>query len=373
MSLGIYFHIPFCKQRCIYCDFVSSTNIEYKSLIIDAMIEEIKQVEIPASSTVTLYFGGGTPSVLEINEIERLLSAVKNRMNVPIAETTIEVNPDDVTLEYLQSLRHLGIDRISIGIQSFADKDLQFLNRRHSSQQAQEAVLDAHKAGFNNISVDLMYGLPQCNAQDFKNNLLTLLNLPITHFSAYHLSIEKNTPLYRQYKRDKIILPTEEESINQFNELENFAEEQGFIHYEISNFCKPKYYSIHNSNYWKNFPYIGVGVGAHGYDGKNNRFENPAEISTYLEMINHKKCHQKVEKLTQKEKFNEALFIGLRTMWGVDVKLLLDYLSSSEINMFKKRLNTAIEHQHIFMNENTITIPKKYWFIADAIIRDLMM
>lgn len=338
------------------------------------MVEEVENLTLPNKfSCSTIYFGGGTPSLLSVRDIKQLISIVREKTTTNLCEVTVEINPDDVTAGYFQKLLNAGVNRVSIGIQSFNDNDLLFLNRRHNSKQAQDAVKMAYNENLREISLDLMFGIPGQTIEILKHNLSILFSLPITHFSAYHLTLEEGTPLHNAYLSGKIKLPTEDESLIAFELIRNMALQHGFIHYETSNFARDKHFAQHNTNYWKNLPYMGIGVGAHSFDGEKKRTVNPTTIADYLKMVNEKRYdYRTTEILTATDQANEQILIGLRTLWGVSLLTIHSLLSEIQYSHFDQKVQKYLAQEKLLQNNNTISIATKYWFIADEIIRNLM-
>lgn len=313
---GIYVHIPFCKSRCRYCDFFSTTQLEHREEYVQALLQEIAERVPDKTDIATIYFGGGTPSLLETEQIERLLKALLDKSTTQPEEITLEANPGDLTFEKLQSLRQTGINRLSIGIQSFDDSELQLIGRRHNANQARKAVLDAQKAGFDNISIDLIYALPNETITTWKRDISEAMALNIQHISCYCLSYESGTPLTKMLNSGQVEQIDEETENMMFDELCNQLKANGFEHYEVSNFALPGKRARHNSSYWNNTPYIGLGAGAHSYDGQKRRW-NIADLTAYVRrMLSHSKYWEE-ETLTDEQKAIEHIMLGMRTNDGV--------------------------------------------------------
>ncbi|HBH84017.1 MAG: hypothetical protein A2X05_09340 [Bacteroidetes bacterium GWE2_41_25] len=324
---GVYIHIPYCRKLCSYCDFYHIISSGDNSSSIDAMLKEIElRKDYLNNETVnTIYIGGGTPSLLSVTEIETLLNQVYKQYSVENGcETTIELNPDDVDPDYLAGLKRLNINRISLGIQSWRDTDLKILNRRHDSAKAEYALKETIKAGFENVTIDLIYGIPGMSIQDWNSNLDFTFGFDIKHLSAYHLTFEKGTVFWKMLEKGVIKEVDEEESQALFNLLIEKSAKAGFIHYEISNFGKPGYFSGHNSNYWKQINYIGIGPSAHSFNGYSRQW-NVSDVKGYIKSINSGKAFYEREELDTKARFNEYIMTSLRTMWGID----LDYIERS--------------------------------------------
>lgn len=284
---GIYIHIPFCKSRCKYCDFFSTTMLEMREKYIMALVQEIEQRKnyLPTKDIYTIYFGGGTPSLMEVTQLETVLQAIYNNYNVEKgAEITLEANPGDLTAEKLQALRKMGFNRLSIGIQSFSNEMLQRIGRRHTAEQAISAVQLARDAGFNNMSIDLIYGLPGQTMENWKEEVTHAIALDVEHISAYCLSYEEGTPLTQMLHKGEILEIDEDIENQMYDYLVNTLKTNGLRRYEVSNFCKDNYYSQHNSSYWNNTPYIGLGAGAHSYNGLSRQW-NISNLKSYIDGV----------------------------------------------------------------------------------------
>jgi oxygen-independent coproporphyrinogen-3 oxidase len=320
---GLYIHIPFCLSKCGYCSFYSIKSINLIPEYIAALKKEIKHYSNVFSSFDTIYLGGGTPSLLSIGQLETIFKAINKSYKIyPHAEITMEVNPGDVSLEYFQAVRSLGINRLNIGIQSFDDNILKFLGRRHNSFEAISAINDSRKAGFDNIGIDLIYGIPGQKISLWKRTLQKTLSYAPEHISCYQLSLETGTPLYKEYALQDIKLPAEKEQLKFFQTTADELEKAGYIHYEVSNFArKDKFKSRHNQRYWQHLPYLGLGPAAHSFLG-NRRWWNTSAVKTYLKEIAQDKMPvENTEILSAEQLQLEALFLGLRTKNGIDLKL----------------------------------------------------
>ncbi len=306
---GLYVHIPFCKKRCLYCDFFSTTLLERRKEYVEAVLKEIAERKNEVEEIKTIYLGGGTPSTLDAADIRRILEAVGTDK---AEEITMELNPGDATQEYLQAIRKAGINRLSIGIQSFQDDLLQLIGRRHNAAQAIEAVKMAQEAGFNNISIDLMYALPTQSMSQWKADIETALELKIQHISCYGLMYEEGTALTKRVEAGELTAIDEDEENAMYDYLCKRLKEAGFVHYEVSNFAIPGYEAKHNSRYWDGTPYVGIGAGAHSYVG-NIRSWNKDDLEAYLSG----KAHREQEVLSETDIYNERIMLGLRTNKGV--------------------------------------------------------
>ena len=371
---GIYIHIPFCKKRCIYCDFFSTTDNHLVDKYIDCLCKEFSSriFEIEASKFTTIYIGGGTPSQLSIPQLTRLVNFVKNNIDFSkIEEFTIEVNPDDVNLEYMQACRSMGINRVSMGIQSFVDAELEAINRRHNSLQALTAVKTIKNAGFSNISIDLIYGLPLQTIDSWLYSLKTAISLDVPHISSYNLSYEEGTLLYKKRLSGEIQECSDENCIKMYEILVDELTTVGYEHYEISNYAKPSCYSHHNSNYWNLTPYLGLGASAHSFDGKVRRY-NPSSLIQYTNMINDRGVAYDEETETLWERYNEYVMINLRTMWGVNLNKVKELFGSEFQNHIIKYSRTFINNGELKESDNTITLTEKGIMLSDYIIRELI-
>lgn len=319
---GIYVHIPFCRKFCHYCDFYHVISDGDHASYIEALLKEadIRKEYLDSDIISSIYLGGGTPSVFSLGELDKILSFLrKNYMFENDCEITIELNPDDISRNYVKGLKQLDINRLSLGIQSWRDEDLKMLNRRHDSKQISEALEIFENEGFDNVSADLIYGLPGMNVKDLEDNLKKTFSYNIKHLSAYLLSIEEGTVFYRMKKKGNLEETDEEESIAEFNRLIEITEEAGFIHYEISNFGKEGYFSVHNTNYWKQIPYIGLGPSAHSFN-RYSRQWNLSDLKKYIKAVNNDIPFYEKEEIDLKTKFNEYILTSLRTMWGIDLE-----------------------------------------------------
>jgi oxygen-independent coproporphyrinogen-3 oxidase len=372
---GIYIHIPFCKKLCFYCDFYHVISSDDNHAFVDALLKEslMRQDYLGTETVSTIYFGGGTPSVFSIKELSTILNQIYKLFRVEEkCEITIELNPDDVSPGYLEGLKNLNINRISLGIQSWRDSDLKMLNRRHSSAQAAMALKETVKKGFENITIDLIYGIPGMGTKDWASNLDFSFSFDIKHLSAYHLTFEPGTVFGKMLEKGLISEIDEEESAAQFSMLIEKTESEGYIHYEISNFGKPGYFSIHNSNYWKQVIYLGLGPSAHSFNGYSRQW-NIRDLKGYIKSVNAGKKVYESEELDTKARFNEYIMTSLRTMWGID----LDYVEK----IFEKEgydyvVNLSAKFKEYgLMNQDkkTLILTNQGKMISDNIISEFMM
>ena len=372
---GIYIHIPFCKQKCYYCDFFSVVGFKEKGNFVKSLLKEIdiQKNYLGNASVDTIYFGGGTPSSLDIEEVKAILDKLHSTFNISSdAEITFEANPEDLEYGYLPDLKELGINRLSIGIQSFNDDDLLFMNRKHSSEQAIKSVERAIKAGFTNISIDLIYGFPNLDLERWKSNLEIALSLPVTHISAYHLTIEERTVFSHYLKKGIITEMDEEDSVEQFSLLIEMAEKSGFIQYETSNFAKDNMISKHNSNYWKQVPYLGLGPSAHSYNGESRQW-NVSLVNKYIDGIEANNPEFEKEIIDDNMAYNEYILTSLRTMWGIDLEYVKERFSADKYNFLLSEIENQIELKHLKLTDNKAVLTKKGLFVSDAIMSDLMI
>lgn len=321
---GIYIHVPFCKQLCYYCDFHFSLSLRFKDDMLASILQEVnlRSQYLDKQEIKTVYFGGGTPSVLQIEDLRIILAKLSEDYTIsPTAEITLEANPDDLTVEYLNGLKSLGFNRLSIGIQSFIDDELRTMNRRHTANEGEQAVHRAKEMGFENITLDLIYGLPNSTLQTWEYSLQRALDLDIQHFSCYHLGIEAKTAFANFKKNGQITEVDENNSLEQYNLLCEYMKNAGYEHYEVSNFAKPNFYSQHNSSYWNGTPYLGLGPSAHSFNGLNRQW-NINHNRRYMEAISRGTSFYEVEELSTTERFNDYLITHLRTSKGVNLHTL---------------------------------------------------
>lgn len=324
----IYIHIPYCHRKCTYCAFYSSVTKNDKQEYVDALCHELSvRKEAMTRPLRTVYFGGGTPSLLTLDQLSQIVDTLRRNYDTSaLEEVTLEANPEDLTPSFLHRLNSLNFfNRISIGIQSFSDNDLKLLNRRHSASQSIEAINNTHQAGFRNISIDLIYGLPGQTLEDWKHNLETAQQLPFTHLSAYALTVEEGTMLHQQIEQKRLSPAEESVVIAQYQHLLSWSEQVGLKQYEVSNFAKPGCKSRHNSRYWDRTPYLGVGAAAHSFDGKSRRW-NIADGNQYIQLLAEDKPYFESETLSATDAHNEYLMTALRTTEGIDKSLVNAHL-----------------------------------------------
>ena len=371
---GIYVHVPFCKVKCHYCDFHFSTNLSRKSKLVDAIVLEIQQKSSILNNEIikTIYFGGGTPSLLSEYELKAILSSIESSYHVSEnAEITLESNPDDLTNEKLVELKQAGINRLSIGVQSFEQKNLEYMNRAHNSKEARSSIELAKENGFENITIDLIYGLPSTSLDDWKKEIETFLSLGVPHLSAYCLTIEPQTYFGHLSKTNQLTLPTDEVSLSQFKYLIDTLSSNDFEHYEISNFAQPNYISQHNSAYWKNELYLGIGPSAHSYF-ENTRSWNVSNNAQYIKAIENGTDCSTSETLSINDRFNEYILTRLRTKWGLEEKDLKS-ISTVLWGRIQPELSHQITAGNIVKNDSVYTITEKGKFLCDNISANLFV
>ena len=373
---GIYIHVPFCQSRCAYCDFYSTTLLAHRDDYVDTVCRELRHrlPELQDEPVRTIYFGGGTPSTLTIEELRRILEACSHLLssNLQLEELTLEANPDDLTEEYIQGLRTLPINRISLGIQSFHDRTLRLVGRRHTAEEAIDAVHRLQEAGLTNISIDLIYGLPGETLDDWTYSLDQAIALGVKHISAYHLTYEEGTRLWRMQEQGLVAPIDEEQSVRSFELLREKLLAAGYEHYEISNFALPGYHSRHNSSYWQGTKYIGIGPGAHSYDGRNRRW-NLSSLTDYIATPQGHDVPHEVEHLTIEERYDERIITELRTARGIDLTgLLADFGDTYHTHCLRCAKPYINRGQLIHTTDNRLHLTPESILVSDAVMRDLL-
>jgi oxygen-independent coproporphyrinogen-3 oxidase len=372
---GIYIHIPFCSKKCGYCDFYSIIRLSQKDDFVNALLKEIyqRQGELLSEKVETIYLGGGTPSLLKISDLKKIIFALEQSFDLSeVKEKTIEVNPDDINENYIKGLIDVGFNRLSIGIQSFNNCILTFMNRRHDANQAIEAVELAKKAGFKNTSIDLIYGIPKMDSDTWKNSLKQAIDLNVQHISAYHLTFEPGTHFYTKLKRGEISEIHDDDSVHQYTMLVKELKKAGFEDYEISNFCKPGCKSNHNYNYWTGKSYLGMGPSAHSFK-ENVRRWNVSDVNEYIDAVNWGSIYFEKEELSAKEIYNECIMLGLRTRDGVDITKIRNSFNSSIVDFFNQEMKKNIDHKNVIEKNGFLTISEGKKFLTDKIITDFFM
>lgn len=371
---GIYIHIPFCKRRCIYCDFFSSTQNEKKKQYVQAVCRELelRKDYLKGEEIETIYLGGGTPSQLSKEELEEIFTYIYKVYTVNAdAEITLESNPDDLTSEYVTMLRQLPINRISMGIQTFQEETLKILHRRHTASQAIEAFQRCREAGFQNISIDLMYGLPGESLSDWEEDLQQAIRLHPEHISAYHLIYEEGTVLWNLREQHQVEEADEELSVMFFRTLIDRLTEAGYQHYEISNFCRPGLHSRHNSSYWTGKNYLGCGPSAHSYNGISRQW-NIASLEKYIEGINTHTPNHEIEELDLHTRYNDFVITSIRTCWGMSLSHLRSEYGEELYHYCLRMAKPYIEQGMLERKEDTLRLTREGIFISDGIMSDLL-
>ena len=371
---GIYLHIPFCKKRCIYCDFFSTTRKEQKTAYIRALCHELtdRKDYLKGEPIETIYLGGGTPSQLAKEDFEAIFSHIYKVYKVtPNAEITLEANPDDLTSEYISMLRTFPFNRISMGIQTFQETTLKQLQRRHTADQAIRAFQGCRTAGFQNISIDLMYGLPGETLTSWKKDLKQALSLHPEHISAYHLIYEEGTPLWKLREQHKVEEADEDLSVSLFGTLIDELTTAGYEHYEISNFCRPDKYSRHNTSYWKGIPYLGCGPSAHSFNGTTREW-NVSSIDLYIKGIEGNQRDFETENLDQTTRYNEFIITTIRTVWGTPIEKLKQEFGNELWEYCRKMSAPYLENGKLEMHEGALRLTREGIFISDSIMSDLL-
>ena len=400
---GIYIHIPFCNSKCAYCGFYSLPSLKLKDRFLEALKAEIVERKEYLSAGLiaggdpqspalkhnppihTIYFGGGTPSLLSVNEISELLHLIYDTYAVAKnAEITLEANPDTLSPEYLEGLRHIGVNRLSIGIQSFFDDDLKYLSRRHDSQHARRCIEWAKKAGFSNISIDLIYGLPTSNAEQWSRNLDIFFEMDLPHLSAYALTLEPNAILTKQIELGKVPPIREEDALRNYELLCRRAKENGYLHYEISNFCRRSMHSKHNASYWFGTPYAGFGPSAHSFDGTSRQW-NINSVEKYID-ARHETARlrdQKVtcpevprpvsekETLSQEQHYDEYVMLRLRTHWGIDLKYMKREMGERFSSYCETQAKPLITQGRLSQTREFLYLDDAQMLFADGVAEEL--
>lgn len=371
---GIYLHIPFCKRRCIYCDFYSTTQNEKKAAYINALCWELDQRKsyLEGEKIETIYLGGGTPSQLEAKDFEQIFQALYRLYEIsPEAEITIEANPDDLTDEYVGMLRTFPFNRLSMGIQTFQEDILRLLHRRHTAQQAVEAFNRCRKAGFTNISIDLMYGLPGETLQTWETDLHQAVSMKPEHISAYHLIYEEGTVLWKLREQHRVEEADEDLSVSLFTQLIHKLKDNGYQHYEISNFCLPGMHSRHNSSYWTGKKYLGCGPSAHSYNGISRQW-NVASLDRYIEQVNNGQTYFEVEDLDLYTRYNDFVITTIRTMWGMQLDALKEQFGEKLYNYCLRMAQPHLSQGTLELSNNVLKLTEKGVFISDGIMSDML-
>ncbi|MGO3708187.1 MAG: radical SAM family heme chaperone HemW [Mesonia hippocampi] len=370
---GIYIHIPFCKQACFYCDFHFSTTMKHKTKLLDAIGKElgIRKSAFETEKIETIYFGGGTPSLLSVGEINKLIKTIEDNYNLADKiEITLEANPDDLSLSKIKSLAQTPINRLSIGVQSFYEEDLTLMNRAHNAIEAKQALADARQY-FDNLTIDLIYGIPEMSSSRWENNLEQALSYDIPHISSYALTVEPKTALEALINKGKIAPVEESLAYEHYQLLQAFTKTHGFINYEFSNFGKEGYFSKNNTAYWFGKPYIGVGPSAHSFYG-NTRSWNVANNMLYIKALSENSIPSSVEKLSITDLYNEYIMTRLRTMWGVSVNDVELFFGRKYVVYYQKITKKLLAQNKLYKAENgNLVVTESAKFLTDGIASDL--
>ena len=376
MMAGVYVHIPFCKSRCIYCDFFSTTSLPLRERYVDALCREIelrsRGLTTEERHIETIYLGGGTPSQLSTEQLKRVFDTVQVCFDVAkTAEITMEANPDDVNATYLQGIKLLPVNRLSFGIQTFNDERLRFIRRRHTAQEAIDVVRNCQTAGFGNISIDLMFGFPGETLEEWQTDIDTALSLQVQHISAYSLMYEEGTALTRMLEAGEIEEIDEELSLQMYCTLVERLKKAGFEHYEISNFALPGRRSHHNSSYWHGIPYFGFGAGAHSYDG-NVRKWNADDLLIYIKGVETGSLASEGETLSMEQKYDECVMVGLRTCEGVDLQHIESVFGQPLLSYLLKNAQPHLDSGKLCIEQKRLHLTEKGIYTSNDIISDLM-
>ena len=372
---GIYIHVPFCKQKCNYCNFHFSTKQDNVEELVSGMIIELDQRKnyLKTKKIDSIYFGGGTPSIIDVKHIINIIEKIYSLFDVKkTAEITMEFNPDDIKKEKLNKLRQAGINRLSIGIQSFNNEDLIFMNRSHNAKEAISSIKLAKECGFNNMSIDLIYGVQNQTDKTWKKNLNQMFELEIDHFSAYALTVEPDTKLNYLIKKKRVQPTSELKAENHFKILQEESLKMGYEQYEISNFCRKNKFAQHNTSYWKDKAYLGIGPSAHSYNGESRRW-NISNNLKYITLINNSEKYFDEEKLSPTQKYNEYTLTSLRTIWGVSLDYLENNFDQHIVSHFKKNARKWIDNKNIILEKNNVRLTNKGMLFADTISSDLFI
>ena len=371
---GIYIHIPFCRKACHYCNFHFSTSLKYKGAMLTAIHKEIEMRAdyLEDNSIKTIYFGGGTPSVLSAQEIEGIISSIDKYYNITeLQECTLEANPDDLTLSYVKDLKSVGIDRLSIGVQSFDPQDLIWMNRSHNAQQARDSIEFAYQAGIDNFSIDLIFGSPTTTDEIWESNMKIAADYSIRHLSCYALTVEEKTALEHLIKSKKTPAPKDDAQAHQFKMTQEALTAFGYEHYEISNYSMPGYQSKHNSSYWNQVPFIGIGPSAHSYNGRERQW-NIAHNQKYIEALQNGNLNYESETLSKEDRYNEYIMTALRTMRGVSLDAIKK-MGEEYASHFLERVETFLATDKIIIRNDHYILSNDAKVISDHVIAELFI
>ena len=371
---GVYVHIPFCKRKCIYCDFYSIASSRLSDRYVKAvgMEAQLRGQEIAGMPVKTLYIGGGTPSVLSFEQLSVLIEGLRAAIDLShVEEFTVEVNPDDVTHEFAEQLLKLGVNRVSMGVQSLVDEELVFLNRRHDAKEAMNAYCDLQSAGFNNISIDLIYGIPGQTLDTWKYTLEKALSLQAKHVSCYNLSYEEGTMLYKLRETGRVMECDDNTCVEMYDMLVDMLDGAGYEHYEISNFAMPGFYSRHNSGYWDKTPYLGLGASAHSYDGNMRRY-NPDNVKLYVESLENDVVVCVGEQESVDEKYDEDVMLRLRTSRGIDSEWIKSIYGKAYSDYFVNAIRSFVDSGLVIKDGSRYRLSRNGVMLSDMIMRELM-
>lgn len=373
---GVYVHIPFCASRCSYCDFFSTLQLaDAGTSYVEAVVAEarLRRGELCGTQVKTLYLGGGTPSQLSLPLLSRLIDGLRESLDLSVVEEfTVEANPDDVTPEWCSGVASLGVNRVSMGVQSFEDPILRLIGRRHTARQAMDAVANLHAAGINNISIDLIFGLPGQTVTSWTASIEQAIALKPQHISAYGLTYEEGTRLWHQRERGEVVEVPEEQCLEMYSILVDELQAASYEHYEVSNFALPGYHSRHNSSYWDDTPYLGLGAAAHSYDGKVRRW-NPHDLRQYMDKVLAGELACELEELSRSERYDERVMLGLRTARGVDVERLRVDFGDEAWRYFIREAAGHVEAGNLRVTEDgRYVLTRDGIMLSDSLIRDLM-
>lgn len=371
---GVYVHIPFCKRKCIYCDFYSIASSRLSDRYVKAvgMEAQLRGQEIAGMPVKTLYIGGGTPSVLSFEQLSVLIEGLRAAIDLShVEEFTVEVNPDDVTHEFAEQLLKLGVNRVSMGVQSLVDEELVFLNRRHDAKEAMKAYCDLQSAGFNNISIDLIYGIPGQTLDTWKYTLEKALYLQAKHVSCYNLSYEEGTMLYKLRETGRVMECDDNTCVEMYDMLVDMLDGAGYEHYEISNFAMPGFYSRHNSGYWDKTPYLGLGASAHSYDGNMRRY-NPDNVKLYVESLENDVVVCVGEQESVDEKYDEDVMLRLRTSRGIDSEWIKSIYGKAYSDYFVNAIRSFVDSGLVIKDGSRYRLSRNGVMLSDMMMRELM-
>ncbi|MCW3114308.1 MAG: hemW [Segetibacter sp.] len=371
---GVYVHIPFCRKACHYCNFHFSTSKKLQEGFVIALLQEIElRKNYLTEPVATIYFGGGTPSILPAADIKRILTQLSHTLQINAdSEITLEANPDDITAEKLQEWKDIGINRLSIGIQSFFEEDLKWMNRAHNATQALQCIQLAHDAGFHNLTIDLIYGTPTLTDENWKRNVETAIALDIPHLSCYALTVEPKTVLEKLINQKSLENVDSEKQARHFELLMQWTKENGYDHYEISNFAKPGHRSKHNSSYWQGKPYLGLGPSAHSFNGHSRQW-NIANNALYIQSLSKGTLAAEEELLSKDQQLNEYIMTSLRTMEGLSLQKVMKDYGEDKYEIVLKTANTHIKHNHLALENNYLKTTSAGKLLADGIASDLFV